>query len=73
MAGGNAYNQRAVLAAQDGRDLQAVYYYFRSLGVPSPFLVAKENLIQLFEKVGPLCKSLHVTSPCSADRSWGKS
>jgi len=56
-----------VLAAQDGRDLQAVYYYFRSLGVPSPFHVAKENLIQLFEKVGQ-CKT-H-SPPPSLHRSF---
>ena len=49
--GGNAYNQRAVLAAHEHRDLQAVYFYTRSLAVPQPFSIARENLVQLFEKV----------------------
>ena len=49
--GGNAYNQRAVLAAHGGRDLQAVYFYTRSLAVAQPFSIARENLVQLFEKV----------------------
>ena len=50
-AGGNAYNQRAVLAAHEERSLQAVYFYVRSLAVASPFSIAKQNLVQLFEKV----------------------
>ena len=33
------------------RELQAVYYYTRSLAVAQPFSIARENLIQLFEKV----------------------
>lgn len=51
-AGGNAYNQRAVLAGYEKNDLQAIYYYVRSLAVASaPFLIAKENLRQQFELV----------------------
>ena len=40
-----------MLAAHDGRDLQAVYHYVRSLTVASPFSIAKQNLVELFEKV----------------------
>lgn len=50
-AGGNAFNQRAVLAGYEKRDLAAVYHYFRSLSVAAPFTVARENLRQLFEQL----------------------
>ena len=57
-AGGNAYNQRAVLAMYETRELEAVYNYFRSLGVTSPFTIAKENVNQLFEQVRQRQKGL---------------
>jgi len=40
----------AVLATYADDDLTAVYRYFRSLCVRSPFLTARENLSVLFEK-----------------------
>lgn len=43
--------QLAVLATYVGDELLAVYRYFRSLAVESPFLTARDNLIILFEKV----------------------
>lgn len=50
-AGGNAYNQRAVLAAYAAHELDAVYGYIRSLSVAIPFTIARENLNQLFEQI----------------------
>ncbi|KAL3677309.1 hypothetical protein R1sor_027257 [Riccia sorocarpa] len=47
---GNPHNQLAVLATYVGDELLAVYRYFRSLAVESPFLTARDNLIILFEK-----------------------
>lgn len=48
-AGGNAYNQLAVLATLADDKLSAVYFYFRSLAVAVPFGIARENLLLLFE------------------------
>ena len=48
-AGGNAYNQLAVLATLADDKLSAVYFYFRSLAVAMPFGIARENLMLLFE------------------------
>ncbi|KAK9817739.1 hypothetical protein WJX72_001469 [[Myrmecia] bisecta] len=48
--GGNSYNQLAVLATYTDNELGAVYHYFRSLAVPLPFLIARENLNLLFEQ-----------------------
>jgi Est1 DNA/RNA binding domain len=48
--GGNSFNQLAVLATYEGKPLPAVYYYFRSLAVAVPFLIARENLLLLFEQ-----------------------
>ena len=48
-AGGNAYNQLAVLATLADDKLSAVYFYFRSLAVAKPFGIARENLLLLFE------------------------
>jgi hypothetical protein len=47
---GNPFNQLAVMAYFAGDELRAVYYYFRSLCVATPFLTAKENLLLLFEQ-----------------------
>ncbi|KAG0582790.1 hypothetical protein KC19_3G085900 [Ceratodon purpureus] len=47
---GNPHNQLAVLATYVSDELLAVYRYFRSLAVETPFLTARDNLILLFEK-----------------------
>lgn len=57
------FHQLAILASYSGNDLVAVYRYFRSLAVDSPFSTARDNLIIAFEKV-LICCSL--TSACSA-------
>ncbi|KAH9313264.1 hypothetical protein KI387_028299, partial [Taxus chinensis] len=49
-ASGNPHNQLAVLATYVGDELLAVYRYFRSLAVETPFVTARDNLILLFEK-----------------------
>lgn len=49
-AGGNSFNQLAVLATYSEAELPAVYYYYRSLAVAHPFQVARENLLLLFEQ-----------------------
>ena len=49
-AGGNAHNQLAVLATYLADERGAVYHYFRSLAVEEPFLIARENLLLLFEQ-----------------------
>lgn len=43
--------QLAILASYSGDELVAVYRYFRSLAVDTPFSTARENLIIAFEKV----------------------
>ena len=50
-AGGNAFNQLAVLSTYNEDDLAAVYYYFRSLAVAKPFTIARENLVLLLEQI----------------------
>lgn len=47
---GNPHHQLAILASYSGDELVAVYRYFRSLAVDSPFLTARENLVVAFEK-----------------------
>eukprot|EP00850_Spirogloea_muscicola_P007439 SM000037S13574 [mRNA] locus=s37:730114:735309:+ [translate_table: standard] len=49
-AGGNPHNQLAVLATYVNDERLAVYRYYRSLAVDTPFLTARENLVLLFEK-----------------------
>ncbi|KAG9446476.1 hypothetical protein H6P81_012604 [Aristolochia fimbriata] len=49
-ASGNPHHQLAILASYVGDDLVAVYRYFRSLAVDSPFSTARDNLIIAFEK-----------------------
>ncbi|XP_061362606.1 nonsense-mediated mRNA decay factor SMG7 [Gastrolobium bilobum] len=47
---GNPHHQLALLASYSGDELVAIYRYFRSLAVDSPFTTARENLIVAFEK-----------------------
>ncbi|XP_043718683.1 protein SMG7-like [Telopea speciosissima] len=47
---GNPHHQLAILASYSGDDLVAIYRYFRSLAVDSPFSTARDNLIIAFEK-----------------------
>ncbi|KAK2640983.1 hypothetical protein Ddye_022746 [Dipteronia dyeriana] len=47
---GNPHHQLAILASYSGDELAAVYRYFRSLAVDSPFSTARDNLIVAFEK-----------------------
>lgn len=42
----------AVLATYTGDNMQAVYHYFFSLAVATPFVTARANVKLLFEKVG---------------------
>lgn len=48
---GNPHHQLAILASYSGDELVAIYRYFRSLAVDSPFTTARDNLIIAFEKV----------------------
>lgn len=45
------YFQLALLASYSGDELAAIYRYYRSLAVASPFTTARDNLIVAFEKV----------------------
>ena len=65
-AGGNAHNQLAVLATYLADDRSAVYHYFRSLAVTEPFLIARENLLLLFEQNRKRCAQ---ASPPHSSRS----
>lgn len=47
---GNPHHQLAILASYSGDELVAIYRYFRSLAVDSPFTTARDNLIIAFEK-----------------------
>ncbi|KAI4305920.1 hypothetical protein L6164_029246 [Bauhinia variegata] len=47
---GNPHHQLALLASYSGDELVAIYRYFRSLALDSPFTTARENLIVAFEK-----------------------
>ncbi|KAL8258586.1 hypothetical protein R6Q59_026539 [Mikania micrantha] len=47
---GNPHHQLAILASYSGDELSAVYRYFRSLAVDTPFTTARDNLIIAFEK-----------------------
>eukprot|EP00252_Welwitschia_mirabilis_P011770 TRINITY_DN2618_c0_g1_i1.p1 TRINITY_DN2618_c0_g1~~TRINITY_DN2618_c0_g1_i1.p1 ORF type:complete len:1126 (-),score=267.15 TRINITY_DN2618_c0_g1_i1:602-3979(-) len=47
---GNPHHQLAILATYAGDELVAVYRYFRSLAVESPFSTARDNLVLIFEK-----------------------
>ncbi|XP_054818971.1 LOW QUALITY PROTEIN: nonsense-mediated mRNA decay factor SMG7-like [Prosopis cineraria] len=47
---GNPHHQVCLLASYSGDELLAIYRYFRSLAVDSPFSTARDNLIVAFEK-----------------------
>lgn len=47
---GNPHHQLAILASYSSDELVAIYRYFRSLAVESPFITARDNLIIAFEK-----------------------
>ncbi|XP_076893692.1 nonsense-mediated mRNA decay factor SMG7-like isoform X1 [Bidens hawaiensis] len=47
---GNPHHQLAILASYSGDELLAVYRYFRSLAIETPFITARDNLIIAFEK-----------------------
>ncbi|XP_055809262.1 nonsense-mediated mRNA decay factor SMG7-like [Solanum dulcamara] len=47
---GNPHHQLAILASYSSDELVAIYRYFRSLAVESPFTTARDNLIIAFEK-----------------------
>jgi protein SMG7 len=49
-AGGNSYNQLAVLSSYEGDDLAAAFFYIRALAAAAPFAVARENLVTHFEQ-----------------------
>lgn len=58
---GNPHNQLAVLATYVNDELLAVYRYFRSLSVETPFLTARDNLILLFEQNRLQYSQLHMS------------
>ncbi|CAG0912556.1 unnamed protein product [Notodromas monacha] len=45
------YNQMAYISLYNGRKLDAVYYYSRSLMTVNPFQSAKESLLNIFESL----------------------
>ncbi|CAM0950680.1 unnamed protein product [Alopecurus aequalis] len=47
---GNPHHQLAILASYSSNEVVAVYRYFRSLAVDTPFSTARDNLILAFEK-----------------------
>ncbi|KAJ8527546.1 hypothetical protein K7X08_014997 [Anisodus acutangulus] len=47
---GNPHHQLAILASYSNDELVAIYRYFCSLAVESPFATARDNLIIAFEK-----------------------
>ncbi|KAK4359640.1 hypothetical protein RND71_021869 [Anisodus tanguticus] len=47
---GNPHHQLAILASYSNDEMVAIYRYFRSLAVESPFATARDNLIIAFEK-----------------------
>ncbi|KAK2999146.1 hypothetical protein RJ639_023594 [Escallonia herrerae] len=73
---GNPHHQLAILATYSGDELVAVYRYFRSLAVESPFSTAGENLIVAFEKNRLNFSQLHGDAKASAVKespAWGSS
>ncbi|XP_068665615.1 nonsense-mediated mRNA decay factor SMG7-like [Aristolochia californica] len=62
---GNPHHQLAILASYVGDDLVAVYRYFRSLAVDTPFSTARDNLIIAFEKNRQSFSQLPVDSKVS--------
>lgn len=47
---GNPFNQLAVIATYQNEEMDAAYYYFRSIAVRMPFMTAEENLNLIFQK-----------------------
>lgn len=45
---GQPYNQLAILSSAKGNNLQAVFYYYKSISVPNPFPAASSNLQKTF-------------------------
>jgi hypothetical protein len=48
---GNSFNQLAVIDTYEGKELDAITMYFRSLVCQNPFTTATENILILFAKV----------------------
>lgn len=69
---GNPHHQLAILATYSGDELLAVYHYFRSLAVDSPFSTAKDNLIVAFEKNRQSYSQLHGDATATATASATK-
>lgn len=63
---GNPHHQLGILATYSGDELMAVYRYFRSLAVDSPFPTARDNLIVAFEKNRQSYSQLHGDTKASA-------
>ncbi|KAA8544619.1 hypothetical protein F0562_022631 [Nyssa sinensis] len=63
---GNPHHQLAILATYSGDEVVAVYCYFRSLAVDSPFSTARDNLIVAFEKNRQSYSQLHGDAKASA-------
>ncbi|KAG1327900.1 protein SMG7 [Cocos nucifera] len=66
---GNPHHQLAILASYSADDFLALYRYFRSLAVNSPFLTARDNLIIAFEKNRQICSQLPGNSRVSSARA----
>ncbi|XP_068657766.1 nonsense-mediated mRNA decay factor SMG7-like [Aristolochia californica] len=69
---GNPHHQLAILASYIGDDLVAVYRYFRSLAVDSPFSTARDNLIIAFEKNRQSYSQLPVDSKVSTVKTLAR-
>ncbi|KAI3830230.1 hypothetical protein L1987_04365 [Smallanthus sonchifolius] len=66
---GNPHHQLAILASYSGDELLAVYRYFRSLAVDTPFTTARDNLIIAFEKNRQsYCQLLGDSKPASTKK-----
>ncbi|KAK9154653.1 hypothetical protein Sjap_002133 [Stephania japonica] len=66
---GNPHHQLAILAGYFGDEFVAVYRYFRSLAVNSPFSTARDNLILAFEKNRQSCSLLLGSANSSSVKS----
>ncbi|KAK9768078.1 hypothetical protein K7432_001574 [Basidiobolus ranarum] len=47
---GKSYNQMAIIATYEKNPFDNVYFYYRSLSVPHPFISARESLAIIFEQ-----------------------
>ncbi|KQJ96008.1 protein SMG7 [Brachypodium distachyon] len=66
---GNPHHQLAILASYSGDEVTAIYRYFRSLAMDSPFSTARENLIIAFEKNRQSYAQLHSKNKVAAARA----